>query len=122
MSVRGRCSFGIGEAGAMSENAPAYETDGATSSSANIDASLIGDSPVSSASVPIETAATISASIKAWGIQTRFAASKSATAMGGMRQESIPKRSVMRTPLSEAGKGRLRRIVAAGDRTIAVVL
>src|ERR1700682_1981527 len=113
MSLRRRSSFVATEVRALNANAPASATDRATSSSANIDASMIGDSLVSSASVPMETAATISASIRAWGIQTRFAASESATARGGIRQESIPKRSVMRTPLSEAEKGRQRRIVAA---------
>src|SRR5882762_7242497 len=55
MSVRRRSSFVTTEARALSANAPASATDRATSSSANIDASLIGDSPVSSASVPIDS-------------------------------------------------------------------
>src|SRR6202166_4270101 len=104
MSLRRRSSFAAAEVRALSANAPASATDRATSNSANNDASMTGDSPVRSASVPMATDATISASISAWGIQTRFAASESATASEGVRQESIPKRSVMRTPLSEAEK------------------
>src|SRR2546427_8567229 len=102
MSLRRRSNFVAVEVRALIENAPVSATDRATRNSVNIDASTVGDSLVSSASVPMQTAATVSARIRAWGIQIRLAASESTTAMDGIRQESIPKRSVMRTPLSEA--------------------
>src|ERR1700738_1862367 len=113
MSLPRRSSFVAVDARALIANAPASAADLATSSSANIDASMIGDSLVRSASGPMETAATASASIRAWGIQIRFAASETATATRGTRPESIPKRSVMKTPLAEAETGRLQRIVAS---------
>src|SRR5260370_23789254 len=102
MRVRSRSNFVAVEVRALIENAPVSATDRATSNSANIDASTVGDSPVSSASVPMQTAATVSARIRAWGIQIRLAASESTTAMDGIRQQRIPRRSVTRNPLSEA--------------------